>query len=243
MKKLIAAFCTAALALNMTLTVFAAPSIGSLIPEAPRVVEGEIPAGLRLVVQEVDTKSYEDEAVADIVESFNDEEKDVTIMDVLETLKVDTKKVLRTVNKKLEVRPEEYEAIIPFVDLVLTDGQLNEYEMENKVKVTFTLETAKELKKEDLVIMLIDQKKLAEDGQQSEGVAETETEVQAEEMTEAETERQSEETTETEIRIQDELENSKVYFVDIEEYNPKTGEITAIFPVLGPFTVLEKGEK
>ena len=32
------------------------------------------------------------------------------------------------------------------------------------------------------------------------------------------------------------------YFIEIDEYDPVTGAITAEFPVLGPFMVLEKSE-
>ena len=33
-----------------------------------------------------------------------------------------------------------------------------------------------------------------------------------------------------------------IYFIEIDEYDPETGAITAEFPVLGPFMVLEKSE-
>lgn len=34
----------------------------------------------------------------------------------------------------------------------------------------------------------------------------------------------------------------EIYFIEIDEYDPETGAITAEFPVLGPFMVLEKSE-
>ena len=33
-----------------------------------------------------------------------------------------------------------------------------------------------------------------------------------------------------------------IYFIELDEYDPVTGAITAEFPVLGPFMVLEKSE-
>ena len=46
MKRLTAFICAAAMTLGMTMTAAAAPSIGSLIPEAPTVVSGNIPEWL-----------------------------------------------------------------------------------------------------------------------------------------------------------------------------------------------------
>lgn len=34
----------------------------------------------------------------------------------------------------------------------------------------------------------------------------------------------------------------EIYFIEIDEYDPETGALTAEFPVLGPFMVLEKSE-
>lgn len=191
MKKLVAFVCAAAMTLGMAASVIAAPSIGELIPEAPVVVSGEIPTGYTLEVQNVNTEKYENKDVAEIVTKFNDEETVVSVTDVLEALKVDLTKEVKTVNDTV-IDPTEYEAITPFVDLVITDGTEVEYTLEGKVKVTLTVEVAKELKKDDLIIMQVDPT------------------------------------------------TGEVYFIELDEYDPVTGEITAEFPCLGPFTILQK---
>lgn len=35
-------------------------------------------------------------------------------------------------------------------------------------------------------------------------------------------------------------ETGDVYFIEVDDFDPKTGEITAVFPILGPFIILEK---
>ena len=222
MKKLTTMICAAVISAGMTMGTIAAPSIGQLIPEAPQVMSGEFQDGYELAVQNVSTKGYANKDVADIVEKFNDDNSTLTVVDVLKALDPEldlTKDEIRT-TKGHQIDPSEYEAIMPFVDLVLTKGTDVTYEMDLKeeteteaeteaetdqdvdpaaivkegVTVSFKLEPAKDLEKDDLLIMQIDQK------------------------------------------------TGKVYFIEIDKYDPKTGEITAKFPCLGPFAVLTKGE-
>ena len=86
-----------------------------------------------------------------------------------------------------------------FADLALEKDNELSYKLEQlakgeKIEVSFKLELAKELNKDDLLIMQIDP------------------------------------------------ETEEVYFIEIKDFDPKTGEITADFPCLGPIVVLTKGE-
>lgn len=206
MKKFATILCTAALTFGMINTAFAAPSIGQLIPEAPVVISTEvtIPDGLVLDVKDAAPDKYENATVTDVVKLFNDDDDTtvVSVMDVLEALKDSSDKALdpageiKTYHEGTVIDPEEYEPLMPFVDLILTDGVDVFYDLDGtvvKVKATFKAEVAKDLNEEDLLLMQIDPV------------------------------------------------TGEVYFVEIEEYDPVTGEITAEFPCLGPFTILEKG--
>lgn len=44
------------------------------------------------------------------------------------------------------------------------------------------------------------------------------------------------------VLMQVDPKTGEIYFIEIDEYDPETGAITAEFPVLGPFMVLEKSE-
>lgn len=193
MKKFVALICAAAMTLGMVSTAMAAPSIGELIPEAPKVVSGNIPEGYTLEVKNVDTASYENKTVADIVTKFNDETSVTSVKEVLETLNVDLTQEIKTESGTV-IKPEEYEPVMPFADLVLSDGTKTEYTVDGKIKATVKAEIAKDLDKDSIIIMQIDPK------------------------------------------------TGKVYFIEIEEYDPETGEITAEFPCMGPFTIMQKSE-
>ncbi|MDO5423996.1 MAG: hypothetical protein Q4F41_09745 [Eubacteriales bacterium] len=194
MKRFTTVLCAAALTLGMGMSAVAAPSIGSLIPEKPVIVSGELPEGYTLAVQDADTESYENKDVADIVAKFNDDETEVSVKDVLDALKIDLTAEIKTESGTV-IDPTEYDAVTPFVDLVITDGAKVEYTLDDKVKATLSVEVAKELEQDDLLIMQIDQK------------------------------------------------DGDVYFIELDEYVPETGEITAEFPCLGPFAVLEKSQE
>lgn len=213
MRKFVAILCTAALTLGIANTALAAPSIGQLIPEAPALVSSdvEIPDGLKVDVVDAKPEKYESTTVADVVTRFNDDDDEtiMAVMDVLEALKdasdkaLDPQGEIKTYHEELVINPEDYEPLMPIVDLVLTDDADVYYDLNGevlKVKVTFKAEVVKDLDidleeydKEDLLIMQVDPK------------------------------------------------TGEVYFIEIEEYDPETGEITAEFPCLGPFTILVKG--
>lgn len=213
MRKFVTILCTAALALGIANTALAAPSIGQLIPEAPVLASTDavIPEGLVLDVVNAQPEKYEIATVTDVVTRFNDDDDEniISVMDVLEALKdasdkaLDPQGEIKTYHEEMVIDPEEYEPLMPYVDLVLTDETDVYYDLDGevlKVKVTFKTEVVKDLDldleeygKDDLLIMQIDPK------------------------------------------------TGEVYFIEIEEYDPETGEITAEFPCLGPFTILVKG--
>ena len=213
MKKFTAMFCAAAMSLGMAFTAVAAPSIGQLIPEAPVLVAGELPEGYELAVQNADTSAYEVKDVADIVEKFNKDEDDpdyvlVTIQDVMDALakyqvtdeteseaqSEGSEKTGIFTTKGNPVDPSEYEPLMPFVDLVITNGVDVRYDLENPVTAKMKAEVAKKFAKEDLLLMQVDPF------------------------------------------------TGRYYFIELDECDAETGEITAEFPCLGPFTVLAKSE-
>ena len=98
MKRLTAFICAAAMTIGMTMTAAAAPSIGSLIPEAPTVVSGNIPTGYTLSVQDADTSSYTNTTVVTVVDQFNDDTVTMSVADALTALGVDTAAEIRTQN-------------------------------------------------------------------------------------------------------------------------------------------------
>lgn len=213
MKKFTAMICAAAMSLGMAFTAVAAPSIGQLIPEAPVLVAGELPEGYELAVQNADTSAYEVKDVADIVEKFNKDEDDpdyvlVTIQDVMDALakyqvtdeteseaqSEGSEKTGIFTTKGNPVDPSEYEPLMPFVDLVITNGVDVRYDLENPVTAKMKVEVAKKFAKEDLLLMQVDPF------------------------------------------------TGRYYFIELDECDAETGEITAEFPCLGPFTVLAKSE-
>lgn len=158
MRRLTAFICAAAMAFGMTATAVAAPSIGSLIPEAPVLVEGTLPENYWLDVQDADTASYTNETVARVVERFNDDEAEVpmTFPEVLEELEVDTETEIRTHSLDVVVNPLDYESLTPFVDLVITDGTEVSYTTDGEVRATIQVEPARDLEAEDLLLMQVD---------------------------------------------------------------------------------------
>lgn len=158
MRRLTAFICAAAMAFGMTATAVAAPSIGSLIPEAPALVEGTLPENYWLAVQDADTASYTNETVARVVERFNDDEAEIpmTFPEVLEELEVDTETEIRTHALDVVVNPLDYESLTPFVDLVITDGTEVSYTTDGEVRATIQVEPAGDLEAEDLLLMQVD---------------------------------------------------------------------------------------
>lgn len=229
MKKFTAFFCAATMALGMSASALAAPSIGELIPEAPTLLSGEIRDGWWLTVTNADPDKYENETVRDIVSRFNDEDDltATTVVDVLEALGIDLTKEINTTKGNV-IDPTLYEALTPFVDLVITNGT----------------EVAYKAADEDSVEA------------QTEAVAETEAQTEAAAETEAQTEvtvaEKAPEGIKASMKVEPakdlKLENLAImqidpftadpYFIELDDYVPETGEITATFPCLGPIMVL-----
>ena len=191
MKKKIVSILLAVMTVTASVTAYAAPSISQIIPEAPKVVEGNLEIGEELVVQNANTEAYKDKTVAAVVNKVNDENTKTTAKEILTELKVDTKQEIQTETKK-KVNPTLYEPLTPFVDLVIKKEDQVKYESTGEIKTTVTIEAAKDMKKKDVLLMHIDPN------------------------------------------------NGKVYFVEAEKLDKKTGEITATFPTLGPVTLLQK---
>ena len=200
MKKFATMLCTAVMTASLSVAAIAAPSIGELIPEAPAVTAGQeeyIPEGAKLVVTNVETQNYMNEKVTKAVDEFNADDSTLTIQNVMETLGVDREGENKTADGNV-VDLKEYKALMPaFADLVLKKEDIISYELKDedaKIEASFKLELAKELNKDDLLIMQVDP------------------------------------------------ETEEVYFIELKDFDPATGEITAEFPCLGPIVVLTKGE-
>ena len=146
-------------------------------------------------------------------EKFNKDEDDpdyvlVTIQDVMDALakyqvtdeteseaqSEGSEKTGIFTTKGNPVDPSEYEPLMPFVDLVITNGVDVRYDLENPVTAKMKVEVVKKFAKEDLLLMQVDPF------------------------------------------------TGRYYFIELDECDAETGEITAEFPCLGPFTVLAKSE-
>lgn len=145
----------AAMTIAASANVYAAPSIGQIIPEAPKVVEGNLSGNQQLVVKDADTNSYKDQTVADVVTKVNDDNTKVTMNEILKDLNVDTTEPVKT-NTNQTVNPSLYEPITPFVDLVIQEDDKITYESTGEIKATITIEAAKDVKKKDVLLMQID---------------------------------------------------------------------------------------
>ena len=155
MKRKAAAALLAALTLSMTMNVWAAPSISQIIPENPQVVSGTLTGSQQLAVQNADPSAYADKNVADTVTWANDDNTVATIKEILTRLGLDTKAEFRDIFEN-KVNPTLYEQLTPFVDLVIKEGNNVSYASNGQIKAKITVEAAKEMKKEDLLLMQVD---------------------------------------------------------------------------------------
>lgn len=145
----------AAVTIAASSSVYAAPSIGQIIPEAPKVIEGNLSGNQQLIVKDVDTGAYKDQTVADVVTKVNDDNTKITMNEVLKELEVDTTEPVKTNTNKV-VNPSLYEPITPFVDLVIKEDDKITYESTGEIKTTITIEAAKDVNKKDVLLMQID---------------------------------------------------------------------------------------
>ena len=144
----------AAMTIAASVNVYAAPSIGQIIPEAPKVVEGNLSNNQQLIVKDVDTGAYKDKKVAEVVTKVNDDNIKVNMNEILKDLKVDTTETIKT-NTNQKVNPSLYEPLTPFVDLAIKEGDKITYETNGTIKTTLTIEAAKDVKKKDVLLMQI----------------------------------------------------------------------------------------
>ena len=155
MKRKAAAALLAALTLSMAMNVWAAPSISQIIPENPQVVSGTLTGSQQLAVQNADPSAYADKTVADTVTWANDDTTVATFKEILIRLGLDTKAEFKDIFEN-KVNPTLYEQLTPFVDLVIKDGNNVSYASNGQIKAKITVEAAKEMKKEDLLLMQVD---------------------------------------------------------------------------------------
>lgn len=155
MKKAVVSVLIAAMTIGMAGSVCAAPSISQFIPEAPVVISGSLQANETLIVQNVNTSAYQDKKAAEVVEWANDDNTVSTVKEILTRLDVDTTQEFRSESGK-KVNPTLYEQLTPFADLVVKSGEEIKYESNGTIKAEVTFEAAKEMKKQDLLLMQID---------------------------------------------------------------------------------------
>ena len=85
----------------------------------------------------------------------NDDNTVATIKEILTRLGLDTKAEFKDIFEN-KVNPTLYEQLTPFVDLVIKDGNNVSYASNGQIKAKITVEAAKEMKKEDLLLMQVD---------------------------------------------------------------------------------------
>ena len=155
MKKLVASILTMIMLATLTCTSLAAPSISQIIPENPQVVTGNLKEEEKLIVQNANPDAYENKTVAEVITWANDENTITTIKELLIKLGVDPEQEFKTESGEI-VNPTLYEQLIPFVDLVLKDGDIVKYKMEGELKAKVVIEAAKGMDLGNLLLMQID---------------------------------------------------------------------------------------
>ena len=156
MKKKYLSILLAAVTITASMSVYAAPSISTIMPEAPRVVEGNISAGQKVIVQNANTAAYKNKTVADLVDKVNDDSVQMTMEDILTALGINADEQQETPDGR-DVNPSLYELLTPFVDVAIQEGDNVTYESDGSIKVTLNIEAAKGAKMKDLLLMQIDQ--------------------------------------------------------------------------------------
>ena len=164
MKKKVMLSVVAAMVVSMSATVFAAPSIGQIIPEDPEIVTSTLSEDWKLRVETIDgtdEKALDTYTKVDplksILKTVNDEKNKPTIEqieDALKELKVeDIHNVETKSGEKIDLT--EYKFTTQFVDLAAVLGDEVVYTPDGEVEAKIAFEAAKDKKAEDLVIMLV----------------------------------------------------------------------------------------
>lgn len=140
----------------MSTSVWAAKSISQIIPEAPKVVSGNLTAGQILAVKNVDISAYKNPTVAEAVKKANDDNTITTVKEILTDLGVDTKTEEIKTTSGTVVNPSLYEMVTPFIDLVIEENGKTIYETTGEITAAITVEAVKDMNKKDILLMQID---------------------------------------------------------------------------------------
>ena len=144
----------ASASLMMATPVMAAPSIGQLVPSGIQLITGgtALPKNTALTLQDANTNQYLSSTVKSGVDKFNDDDSITSVSDFLNNIDATQTDVVSTNNgKTLDV--SNLEALMPVVDLVATDGSNSYYDINGNIQTSFKTELAKDMDKDDLVIM------------------------------------------------------------------------------------------
>ena len=164
MKKKVMLGVIAAMVVSMSATVFAAPSIGQIIPEDPEIVTSTLSEDWKLRVKTIDGTDEKAldaytkvEPLKSILKKVNDEKNKPTVEQIEEELKELKVEDIHNVETKSgeKIDLTEYKFTTQFVDLAAVLGDEVEYTPEGEVEVKIAFEAAKDKKAEDLVIMLV----------------------------------------------------------------------------------------
>ena len=164
MKKKVMLGVIAAMVVSMSATVFAAPSIGQIIPRDPEIVTSTLSKDWKLRVETIDgtdEKALDTYTKVDplksILKTVNNEENKPTVEQIeneLKELKVeDIHNVETKSGEKIDLT--EYKFTTQFVDLAAVLGDEVVYTPDGEVEAKIAFEAAKDKKAEDLVIMLV----------------------------------------------------------------------------------------
>lgn len=164
MKKKVMLSVVAAMVVSMSATVFAAPSIGQIIPENPEIITSTLSEDWKLRVETIDgtdEKALDTYTKVDplksILKTVNNEENKPTVEQIeneLKELKVeDIHNVETKSGEKIDLT--EYKFTTQFVDLAAVLGDEVVYTPDGEVEAKIAFEAAKDKKAEDLVIMLV----------------------------------------------------------------------------------------
>lgn len=164
MKKKVMLGVIAAMVVSMSATVFAAPSIGQIIPEDPEIVTSTLSEDWKLRVETIDgtdEKALDTYTKVDplksILKTVNNEENKPTIeqiKDALKELKVEDIQKVKTESEE-EIDLTEYKLTTQFVDLALVRGDEVKYTLDEDIEVKIAFEAAKDKKAEDLAVVMI----------------------------------------------------------------------------------------
>ena len=164
MKKRVMLGVIAAMVVSMSVTVFAALSIGQIIPKNPEIITSTLSDEWKLRVQTIDGTDEKAldaytkvEPLKSILKKVNDEKKKPTVEQIEEELKELKVKDIHNVETKSgeKIDLTEYKFTTQFVDLAAVRGDEVKYTLDGEIEVKIAFEAAKGKKAEDLVIMLV----------------------------------------------------------------------------------------